>query len=81
MSQDKGNVTIRLSSETRKKLDGIAAGLSRSRNGLINEAIENYLEVYEWQEKKIRTRLTRAKKKGKFFTGGQVNEVIDSFKK
>ncbi len=80
MTESSGNVTVRLAGETRKKLDHIAAGLDRSRNWLINEAIENYLEVYEWQEKQIRERLKKAEKKGKFRTAKQVSKVIDSFK-
>ncbi|KMP12108.1 hypothetical protein UZ36_02105 [Candidatus Nitromaritima sp. SCGC AAA799-C22] len=66
--------------ETRKKLEHIATGMNRSRNWLINEAIGNYLDVYDWQEKRIRGRLKKAEKGGKFYTGDQVNEVVDSFK-
>ena len=80
MTESSGNVTVRLDGETRKKLDHIATDLDRSRNWLINEAIENYLEVYEWQEKKIRERLNKAEKKGKFRTAKQVSKVVDSFK-
>ena len=80
MTQNKGNVTVRMPRETQKKLEHIASGLSRSRNWLINEAIENYLDVYEWQEKKIRERLEKAEKGGKFFTGDQINKIIESFK-
>lgn len=80
MIEHKGNVTVRLTGETRKKLDHIAADLDRSRNWLITEAIENYLEVYDWQEQKIRERLKQAEKKGKFRTAQQVSKVVDSFK-
>ena len=45
-----------------KKLEQIAAGVDRSRNWLINRAIENYLEVYDLQEKRIRERLKKAEK-------------------
>ncbi len=80
MTETSGNVTVRLDGETRKKLDHIAADLDRSRNWLINEAIENYLDVYEWQEKQIRERLKKAEKKGKFRTAKQVSKIVDSFK-
>ncbi|MDH5458513.1 MAG: ribbon-helix-helix domain-containing protein [Nitrospinota bacterium] len=80
MTESSGNVTVRLDGETRKKLDHIAADLDRSRNWLINEAIENYLDVYEWQEKQIRERLKKAEKKGKFRTAKQVSKIVDSFK-
>jgi len=80
MTQSSGNVTVRLPGETRKKLDHIAADLDRSRNWLITQAIENYLEVYEWQEQKIRERLKKAESKGKFRTAKQVSRMVDSFK-
>ena len=50
MDQDSGNVTVRMPVKIQKKLEKIAAGVNRSRNWLINQAIENYLEVYDWQE-------------------------------
>ncbi|UCE64776.1 MAG: ribbon-helix-helix protein, CopG family, partial [Nitrospirota bacterium] len=46
MPQDTGNVTVRMPLKTQKKLDQIASGIDRSRNWLINEAIEQYLDVY-----------------------------------
>lgn len=42
--------------------------------------MENYLEVYDWQEKSIREHLKKAEKGGKFYTAGQINDVIESFK-
>jgi predicted transcriptional regulator len=80
MDHDTGNVTVRMPVKTQKKLEQIAAGVDRSRNWLINQAIENYLEVYDWQEKRIRERLKKAEKGGKFYTTRQVNDVIESFK-
>ena len=80
MGQDTGNVTVRMPVKTQKKLDQIAVGVERSRNWLINQAIENYLEVYDWQERRIHERLKKAGKGGKFYTSAQVNDVIESFK-
>jgi predicted transcriptional regulator len=80
MAQNSGNVTVRVSSDIQKKLDQIAAGFDRSRNWLINEAIENYLEIYEWQEKRIEDRLKKAEKGGKFLSSDQVDKIVESFK-
>lgn len=80
MEQSTGNVTVRMPVKTQKKLEQIAAGADRSRNWLINQAIENYLEVYDWQEKRIRERLKKAEKGGKFSSISQVSDVIDFFK-
>jgi len=81
MSQNTGNVTVRMSVETQKKLDRIAAGIDRSRNWLINEALEHYLEVYDWQEKRISERLKKAERGGKFYSTAEVNKVVESFKR
>lgn len=80
MTQNTENLTVRMSSENQKKLDHIAATLERSRNWLINEAIENYLDIYTWQENKIRERLQAAQKKGKFHTAKEVTDTVESFK-
>lgn len=80
MAQDTGNVTVRISAETQKKLNQVAESFDRSRNWIINEAIDNYLEVFEWQEKKIKQRLRKAEKGGKFIKGEQVDKIVDSFK-
>jgi predicted transcriptional regulator len=81
MTHDTGNVTVRMPVKTQKKLDQIATEVDRSRNWLINEAIGQYLDVYDWQEKRIRERLKKAEKGGKFYTKSQVNAVIESFKR
>ena len=80
MPEDTGNVTVRMPVKTQKKLEHIAAGFERSRNWLINEAIANYLDVYEWQEQRIRQRLKRADKGGKFYTRSEVSDLIETFK-
>ncbi|MGB0909646.1 MAG: CopG family ribbon-helix-helix protein [Nitrospirales bacterium] len=80
MSQETGNVTVRMPVKTQKKLEQIASGFERSRNWLINEAIENYLDVHTWQEERIRQRLKKADKDGKFHTRSQVSDLVESFK-
>jgi len=80
MPQNSGNVTVRMSPETQKKLDRVAAGIDRSRNWVINEAVEHYLEVYDWQEKRIRERLKKAEKGGKFYSHCETDKVVESFK-
>lgn len=56
----KENVTFRLDSEKRDTLDAIAAGLDRDRSYVINEAINLYLEVHEWQISEIQQSLVEA---------------------
>ena len=49
------------------------------KSGNINKAIENYLDIYEWQEKRIKERLKKAEKGGKFLNSTQVDKIIESF--
>ena len=80
MDQDSGNVMVRMPVKTQKNWNKLLPELNRSINRLVNQAIENYLEVYDWREKRIRERLKKAEKGGKFYTTEQINDVIESFK-
>ena len=80
MARESGNVTVRMPVKTQKKLEKIAGEVERSRNWVINQAIGNYLDIYDWQEKRIHERLKKAEKGGKFYTSAQVSDVVESFK-
>ena len=54
------NLSVRVSPELREQLDQLAATLDRSRNWVINEAIEQFLEVQQWQVAIIKERLAEA---------------------
>jgi predicted transcriptional regulator len=51
-------LTVRTDEAKRKKLDKIAATADRNRNWVINEAIDNYLELHEWQMQEIEEGMT-----------------------
>jgi predicted transcriptional regulator len=51
---------IRVPQELREEIDRIAVSLDRSRNWIVTEALEQYLEVQRWQVEHIRERLTLA---------------------
>ncbi len=78
MSQT-GSVTVRMGAELQARLEQIAASLDRSRNWLINEAIERYLETYDYQTEKIRERLDLAENGGIFLSSQEVDAVVGSF--
>ena len=40
--------TIRMGTQTLKRIDGVARALSRSRTWVINQALERYLDYEEW---------------------------------
>ena len=70
-------LSFRTEESIREQLDKIADALDRNRNWVINEAIENYLDLYSWQLEHIEEgiRDTRA---GRTHTP---EEVRDHFKK
>jgi predicted transcriptional regulator len=47
-------VSVRTEDSTIEKLDEIAASEDRNRNWVINEAINQYLELHEWQLEHIK---------------------------
>ena len=80
MASNSGRMSLSVSPETQEKLDALAAHLDRSRNWVVNQAIDQYLDLYEWQKEKIQARLDRANSGTATFHSSQdVDAVIDSF--
>ena len=48
-----GVFTVRISPEKQQQLDALAQALDRSRNWVVSEAIDQYLEVQAWQTEQI----------------------------
>jgi predicted transcriptional regulator len=55
---------VRMSKEKIEELDQMAAHLDRSRNWVINEAVEHYLDVQRWQLSHIEEALAEANAPG-----------------
>jgi predicted transcriptional regulator len=70
------SVTVRMRPGVSQKLEKIAAHLDRSRNWLINQAIEHYLDLHDWQTARIRERLKEAERGGVFVPHAEVMEHI-----
>ncbi len=60
MASNAGQMSISVSPEKQAKLDAIAANADRSRSYIVNEAIDYYLDLYDWQARRIEERLERA---------------------
>jgi predicted transcriptional regulator len=60
MASNTGRMSISVSPDKQAKLDAIAANADRSRSYIVNEAIDHYLDLYEWQTRRIEERLERA---------------------
>lgn len=73
-------MTVRIEPEIRKALDGIAASLDRDRTYVVNQAIEAYIDIHQWQIDHIRRGLREANA-GKFATETEVNSVIARLRK
>ncbi|HUS55494.1 MAG TPA: CopG family ribbon-helix-helix protein [Thermohalobaculum sp.] len=50
----KATLSFRTDEETKARLDALAGSLRRDRSFLIKEAIDQYLELNDWQEAQIR---------------------------
>jgi predicted transcriptional regulator len=76
----KRTVTFRIDEKKRKTLDAIAANMVRDRSYVLNEAIDNYLDVYEWQVAHIKEGV-RAAKAGEFATEAEVAAAFARWRK
>ncbi len=77
MPQTTENVTVRMPPKMGKRLKTIASGLDRSRNWLINQAVEQYIEAYDWQTDMIRERLAKSEKDGVFIPHNEVMRRLE----
>ncbi len=64
-------LTLRLSPETRDRLEKLADATHRSKSFLAAEAIEAFLEVNEWQVREIQAAVAEADR-GEFATDQEV---------
>jgi RHH-type rel operon transcriptional repressor/antitoxin RelB len=64
-------ISFRLETDKKEKLDAIAASLDRDRSYLLNEAIDAYLDVHQWQIEHIREGIRQADA-GEFASEAQV---------
>ena len=54
------SLTVRVKPDTKRRLDALARTTQRSKSYVIEEALEQYLEVNEWQIRGIQDALTEA---------------------
>ena len=68
-------MTVRVEARMRKALDGIAVALERDRTYVVNQALEAYVEVHQWQIDHIRQGLREADA-GNFLSDAEVKRRI-----
>lgn len=71
----KETVTFRIEPATRESLDAIAAATNQDRSGVINEALNAYVDLYQWQVDHIREGIRQADA-GQFASDTRVNRVL-----
>jgi CopG family transcriptional regulator/antitoxin EndoAI len=71
-------VTLSLPPEMDKKITALLKKEGRTRSELFREALRRYMEEQEWKEITKYGRL-RAKEKG--ITEGQVEDIVDAYRK
>ncbi|MDF1583402.1 MAG: ribbon-helix-helix protein, CopG family [Methyloprofundus sp.] len=69
--------TVRAESNIVHQLDHIAGSLDRSRNYLVNQAIQEYLKTHAWQIEKI-TQGIEAADRGELVEHDQVMQEMDA---
>jgi len=68
-------MTVRVEPKMREALDGIATALERDRTYVVNQALEAYVEVHQWQIEHIRQGLREADA-GNFLSDAEVKRRL-----
>ena len=76
----KETITFRLEAEKREALDAIAVQMDRDRSYVLNEAINAYLEVNQWQIDHIQEGLRQADA-GEFATEAEVKAAFEKWRR
>ncbi len=71
--------TIRSDSTKVKKLDQLANKLDRSRNYLVNQAIEQYLDLNNWQIQQIKEGI-KAADENRFVDDSEMERIFNKYK-
>ena len=72
----KVSVSFRADAKMVKKLDSLAKQQRRDRTQLIDEALENFIELQQWQIEEIQAGIREADA-GSFASEAEVNAVLD----
>jgi predicted transcriptional regulator len=78
-AMSKETLTFRTDSKKKEALDAIAESLDRDRSYVLNEAIDSYLEVHQWQMDQIKQAVKEAER-GDFATEEEVNAVLKKYR-
>lgn len=74
-------LSVRMPAGTHAKLASVAQNLERSQNWVVNQAIDHYLSVYEWQRQEIEKAIAEADAGGQFYSAEEVEQRLERFKR
>jgi RHH-type rel operon transcriptional repressor/antitoxin RelB len=75
---DSTTMTVRLSTDLKKRLDRLAESTKRSKSYLASEAIAEYVDANAWQVEEIRKAVEKADAGGPFVSGDDATRYLDS---
>jgi len=70
--------TVRSDSKKVKQLDRLASQMDRSRNYLVNQAIDQLLEVHAWQVERTKEGIEAADE-GRFASDAEMNRIFSKY--
>lgn len=74
-----GIFTVRIDPEKQQQIDQLARQLDRSRNYIVGQAIEEFLEAHAWQVEKIKAGLAAANR-GEFASEAEMEQVFSRYR-
>ena len=80
MTKGSTRVSFITPADKRKRLDHIAEAFGKNLSALINEALDNYIDLHEWQLAHIRKGV-KAARRGDFATDAEVKAFFDKYGK
>ena len=79
MQVKEGIFTVRMDPEKQKQIDAIAKQSDRSRNYIVNKAIDDFLDTHLWQVQQIEKGLGEARR-GELMTDSDMSRIFDRYK-
>jgi len=71
--------SVRTDPKKVRKLDKLAEQQDRSRNYLVNQAIDQYLELLAWQDERIKEGI-KAADAGRFASDAEMDAIFNKYK-
>ena len=71
--------SVRSDKEKVRKLDKLAAQQDRSRNYIVNQAIDQLLELHAWQDERVKEGI-KAADEGRLVSDAKMEKIFNKYK-